>query len=201
MSEPFDQSTLGFYNEAAPTYRASGLGGVSRHLYSFLDAVRPGGAILELGCGGGLDAEAMVAAGFHVDPVEGVAAVARQAEARLNAPVRVMRFHELNASERYDAVWASASLIHVPRSALSSVLALIYRALKPGGVHFATFKSGDVEGRDDDGRYYNYPSAQQLIDFYTGAAEWEGLDVTPYVGGGFQGGLGPWLKVCGRREP
>ena len=65
------------------------------------------------------------------------------------------------------------------------MLALIYRALKPGGVHFATFKSGGVEGRDDDGRYYNYPSAQQLIDFYTGVAEWEGLDVTPYVGGGF----------------
>jgi SAM-dependent methyltransferase len=90
----------------------------------------------------------MIAAGFDVDPTDGTPEIARKAEERLGRRVRVMCFDELDALEVYDAIWASASLLHVLRSSLPQILALIFKALKPGGLHFASYKGGDAEGRD-----------------------------------------------------
>ncbi len=64
--------------------------------------------------------------------------------------------------EAYDGVWANACLLHVPRDQLAHVLSLIRRALKPGGVFFASYKEGEVGGRDALDRYYNYPSQDWL---------------------------------------
>lgn len=114
-------------------------------------------------------------------------------------PVRAMRFDQLNAHAEYDAVWASASLIHVPRAALSDVLARVFAALKPGGIHFATFKAGGAAGRDRVGRYYNYPSSAELRAFYMAAARWNIVRLHDYVGGGFDNGRGPWLAIEAQR--
>jgi 2-polyprenyl-3-methyl-5-hydroxy-6-metoxy-1,4-benzoquinol methylase len=156
----FDTATLAYYEKVAPTYVASGTGGQSRHLRCFLELLAPSSRILDLGCGGGIDASAMLDAGFLVDAIEASAAIAASAERRINCAVNVIRFDQLEALEEYDAVWASASLIHVPRQGLSGILRRVFRALKPAGLHFASYKSGGREGRDSAGRYYNYLSAR-----------------------------------------
>lgn len=122
MMPAYDDQTLQFYADTAPTYVASGPGGASRNLPGFLPLLPAGARILELGCGGGRDAAAMLAAGHDVDPTDGTPAIARQAEAFLGRPVRVMRFDELDAVAAYDAVWANASLLHVPRPDLPVIL-------------------------------------------------------------------------------
>jgi SAM-dependent methyltransferase len=199
-STGFDERTLRFYAEEAPVYAASGPGGASRHLASFLDRLKPGVKILELGCGGGRDSEAMIARGYDVDPTDGVVEIARQAEQRIGRTVRVMRFDQLQAEESYDAVWAHASLLHVPRTDLPAILCRIHRALKPGGFHFANYKGGGTEGRDGFSRYFNYFSRDQLIDIYLGAAPWSLVDVNEYEGGGYQERkLGPWIAVTVRK--
>jgi len=194
-----DRSTLRFYAETAETYTAGGPGGASRGLASFLEKLRPGARILELGCGGGRDAEAMLAAGFDVEPTDGTPEIARQAEARLGRKVRVMRFGELEALAAYDAVWANASLLHVPRESLPEVLGRVFRALKPGGLHFASYKGGGREGRDGHGRYFNYLSRDELIEAYDRSASWEVDSVVEYVGGGYEGTQGPWVAITVRR--
>jgi hypothetical protein len=50
---------------------------------------------------------------------------------------------------------------------------LVSRALKPGGLHFASYKGGDIEGRDNHGRYFNFLSREELIDIYNRSAPWE----------------------------
>ena len=174
---------------------ASGRDGASRHLDAFLDLLSPGARILELGCGGGRDAAAMLARGFAVDPTEGVAEIARQAEARLGCAVRVMRFDQLDAVEAYDGIWCHASLLHVPIGALPSTLSRIYRALRPRGRHFASYKSGGEAGRDRFGRYFNYPSPARLIALYREAASWRFIATSEYEGGGYDGRQGPWITV------
>lgn len=141
-----DEATLRFYADEAPAYVAHGRRGASRRLTAFLERLAPGAHVLELGCGDGRDSEAMQARGFEVDPTDGTEAMATQAARRLGRPVRVMRFDALAAAEVYDGVWANACLLHVPRPALSGVLSRIFTALRPGGVHAATFKAGGVEG-------------------------------------------------------
>ncbi|QCB53144.1 class I SAM-dependent methyltransferase [Sphingopyxis sp. PAMC25046] len=195
-----DAPTLAFYAAEAPVYSASGPSGVSRHLDHFLDRLPAGAEILELGCGGGRDAAHMIARGFAVDPTDGVVEIAAQAEARIGRPVRVMRFGELDAVGRYDAIWASASLLHVPRGDLPGVLARIHRALKPGGLHFASYKGGGREGRDRFGRYFNYFAREELESVYRDAAPWDWLDLTEGLGGGYDGVQGPWIQIAVRRS-
>lgn len=194
-----DKATLSFYAAKAETYVASGHGGATPQLEGFLKRLPPGARILELGCGSGRDAEAMIKAGFDVDPTDGTPEIAREAEARLSRKVRVLRFDELAAREEYDAVWAAASLIHVPRSALPHILGLIHKALKPGGFHFASYKAGGLEGRDDHGRYYNHLDRAELLELYRAAAPWEVEDVADSVEDGFLGNRSPWVAITVRK--
>ena len=194
-SAAYDAATLRFYAERALVYTATRPDGVSRHLEGFLERLAPGARILELGCGDGRDSEAMLARGFDVDATDGVPAMARQAEARLGRPVRVMRFDELEARAAYDGILANASLLHAPRSALTDILSRIFTALRPGGVHLASFKGGDAEGRDGLGRYFNYLSADAVEAAYRGAANWEILSINDYVGGDYEGGQRPWVVI------
>ena len=194
-----DGVTVDFYAACAPAYVASGAGGVSRHLPSFLDLLPPKARILELGCGGGWDAAAMIAQGFDVDPTDGTPEMAKEAEERLSRHVRVMRFDELDAVAAYDAIWANASLLHVPRNLLPQILCRVFKALKPGGLHFASYKAGGAEGRDQYGRYFNYLSPQDVTGAYGQSGPWEVLSLDEYRGSGYDGKQGPWVALTVRR--
>ncbi|WP_435201497.1 SAM-dependent methyltransferase [Qipengyuania sp. 902] len=163
MSEP---ATIAFYETNAPRYTLGFDQAPSRHLDRFLDRLKPGAHVLELGCGGGQDSAWIVERGFGVDATDGTPAMVRKANERFDVGARLLRFHELDAVAEYDAVWAHACLLHVARADLPSVLASIHRALRPGGWHFANFKLGDGEGRDLLGRLHNFPDAGWLEDVY-----------------------------------
>jgi hypothetical protein len=106
---------------------------------------------------------------------------------------------EHRKARRLDAIWASASLLHVPRSSLPQILARVFNALKPGGLHFASYKGGDAEGRDPYGRYFNYLSREDVTEAYRRSRPWEVVSVTEYLGGGYDGQQGPWVAVIVRR--
>jgi SAM-dependent methyltransferase len=196
----YDAETLRFYGENAPVYVASGVNGTSRHLSPFLSLLPPAAHILDLGCGGGRDAQALINAGHRVDPTDGSAPIAAKAQDLLGIPVRVMRFEDLDAQAVYDAVWANASLLHVPRPALPDVLARVRAALKPGGLHMASYKGGGQEGRDSHGRYFNYLSAEELRAIYAASGKWQVLSLLEYTGGGYDVGVqGPWTAIFARR--
>lgn len=195
----FDPQTLSFYQDEAPVYTASGPEGASRHMPSFLERLPSGASVLELGCGGGRDAQYMIAKGFAVEATDGVPAIAAKASERLGLTVKVMRFDELEASGKYDAVVASASLLHVPREGLPDVLARIWKALKPGGWHLATFKTGQADGRDEFGRYFNYLDRQYAEAMYAAAGDWALTEFDEYSGSGYLNAPAMWLKVVARK--
>jgi SAM-dependent methyltransferase len=199
MAEAFDPDTLAFYAAEAPIYVTQRPGEVYSYLDDFLDRLTPGASILELGCGGGIDAAHMIARGFAVDATDGVAEMAAQAEARLGQLVRVMTFDVIDAVEAYDAVIANASLLHVPREALSDILTRIWRALKPGGWHLASYKTGGTEGPDEFGRYYNRPSAPQAEAFYRAAGDWSVYGVEESFEQGHFSKPSAWLKIVAQK--
>ncbi len=190
-----DPDTLEFYQREAAAYAAASLDGIDHHLAGFLARLKPGSRILELGSGSGRDAQAMLARSFDVVPSDGAPAMAAQAEARLGISVQVLRFEELDDVADYDAIIATAALLHVPRSALPDILMRIARALKPGGWHVASFKTGGAEGRDSIGRYYNYPDKAALEGWYTSAGPWASMEFEAFEGGGYDGSRSHWLAV------
>lgn len=153
-----------------------------------------GRAILELGCGAGEDSEWLAGRGFAVSPTDGSSGMAAEAEKRLGRSVRVLRFDELSEVDAYDGVWASACLLHVPRAGLGAVLARIRRALRPGGIFYASYKTGETEGVDRFGRYYNRPSPDWLAATYREAG-WREPSIERVMGGGYDGEPTEWLHV------
>jgi SAM-dependent methyltransferase len=169
-----DEKTLQFYRSNAQSY-ADWAKAPSTRLRGFLALLPPGGSILELGCGAGNHSAVMLEAGFKVRATDGSPEMAEIAARRLGHPVEAMLFDELNAQEAYDGVWASACLLHVPRDELGGIFTRIHRALKPSGVFYASFKIGEGDGRDNLGRYYNYPSPDWLRAAYAAAGAWDPL--------------------------
>jgi SAM-dependent methyltransferase len=194
-----DAGTLDFYSRLGEGYTSAAPAGPCQFLSGFLERLKPRSRILELGCGSGRDSEAMIAAGHDVDPTDGSPEIAAEAARRLQRPVRVLRFDELAAVEAFDAVWANACLLHVPREVLPEVLRRVYGALKPGGWHFASYKSGGAEGRDRFGRYFNYLSSADATRAYEVSAQWTSLSIIEYQGGSYDGGRLPWIAVVAQR--
>jgi SAM-dependent methyltransferase len=169
-----DEETLQFYRDNAKAF-ADRVKPPSTRLKGFLALLPSGGSILELGCGAGNHSAVMLEAGFQVRATDGSPEMAEIASRRLGHPVEAMLFHELDEQEVYDGVWASACLLHVPREELVGILGRIRRALKPAGVFYASFKIGEGDGRDNLGRYYNYPSPEWLRASYAKAGAWHSL--------------------------
>lgn len=195
-----DRSTLAFYQANAATYVEARPAIASPDLLGFLPNLEPGALILELGCGSGHDAAEMERRGFRVDATDGVPAMAAIASKRLDAGARVLRFDDLNAADHYDAVIACASLLHVPIADLPEVLERIWRALKPGGWHFASFKTDGQPGWDKHGRYYNYPDRASAIEAYEAAGTWSSLDFQSYDGTGYFSEPARWLTVWAQKQ-
>jgi SAM-dependent methyltransferase len=194
-----DPETLKFYADNAATY-VQHAQRPTPQLAGFMARLPPGGTVLELGTGNGRDAAAMLASGFAVTPSDASPELAAEAQARLNCPVRIMAFHELDDVAAYDGVWACACLLHAPREELTDDLARIFRALRPGGVLTASFKAGNSEGRDRFGRYYNYIDADQLRAHLAASGAWASLDITESDGSGYDGEPTRWLWAEARKR-
>ena len=195
-----DQATLQFYGENAGAYAEREMTSRRVRLSRFLALLSPGATILELGCGAGFDTAEMLAQGFDVSATDGSPEMAAEASRRLGRPVGTLLFHDLDEVEAYDGVWANACVLHVPRPELAQILELIWRALKPGGVFYASFKTGDAEGRDTFNRYYNYPSADWLRTNYAGAGNWSSLDIESGEVKGFDNESARMLFILTRKS-
>jgi SAM-dependent methyltransferase len=190
-----DPDTIAFYQARAPHYVLKFGQTHSNQLDPFLDRLPPGARVLELGCGGGQDSARIAARGFSVDATDGTPAMVAKANERWGVGARVMAFDALEAEAEYDAVWAHASLLHCPRAALPDVLARIHRALRPGGWHFASYKLGEEEGRDDLGRFYNFPDADWLTAQYMALTGWQIVETRHYTSGGFDNVERDWIDL------
>jgi len=193
-----DPATMAFYDREAPRYTTSFGRRPSRHLEGFLDRLTPRARVLELGCGGGRDAGRIAERGFALDATDGSAAMAAKARERTGLAVRHMRFDELDAVAEYDAVWANACLLHVPRAEIAQVLGAIRESLRPGGWHFASYKLGTGEGRDLLGRLHNFPDERWISAAY-GDAGFALEHTAIYRGEGADGTVRDWIAITARK--
>lgn len=104
----------------------------------------PSPAILDFGCGPGYESMRLHSLGARVTGIDISGESIRIARER-NPDCRFleMDFFEVDRSlGRFDAVWASGSLIHVPPDAMARVLASIRELLQPEGILAAIIRDG-----------------------------------------------------------
>ena len=78
--------------------------------------------------------------------------------------VRQILFQELDEKEKYDGIWACASILHLPKKQLREVLENMYVALKREGWIYTSFKYGEFEG-ERNGRYFTDFTTDTFKDF------------------------------------
>lgn len=139
---------------------------------AFLSYLPSHSLVLDLGCGPGRDAKYFVEQGHRVVGVDISSQMIDLARASVpEAEFFVSDIESLDLSpESFDAIWASASLLHVSKQAMPGALTALYRALKPGGVFYLSMKKGEGEELKADHRYggvekfWNYVDEAELID-------------------------------------
>ena len=115
-------------------------------------------------------------AGFLVDAVDGSEELCIRASEYTGITVQHMMFDELDVADRYDGIWACASLLHLPKKELTAVLQKIEAALRKNGVLYASFKYGDFEGIRD-GRYFTDFTENSLAAFWKESTSMHMFDV------------------------
>ena len=127
----------------------------------FLSYVKPGGRILDFGCGSGRDTAYFRRQGYDVTPTDGSREMCRLASDYLGTPVRVLEFGELDDVDAYDGIYAPASIMHIEYDRLLEVLPRMARALHQGGVAYVSFKYGETDGYLGK-RYYTNMTEERL---------------------------------------
>jgi ubiquinone/menaquinone biosynthesis C-methylase UbiE len=122
-----------------------------------LSQVLPGSTILDLGCGSGRDVAHFARRGLCSIGLDYSFPLLEQARAITKQPLTVGSFNNMPfIDSSFDAVWSIASLLHVPKAELGSVLDEISRLLKPGGILLTSIKMGVGEKPDHLGRFVAY---------------------------------------------
>lgn len=146
--------TIDYYNQNAQSFIYSTLHVDMQGLYKPFVALLPKNAlILDAGCGCGRDSKAFLAMGFQVEAMDASKEMVIHASSYTGLNVQHQTFQEINESNKYDAIWACASLLHVPKAELSTVMAKFSAALKYDGIWYLSFKYGNKE-RVKDGRAF-----------------------------------------------
>ena len=120
---------------------------------AFLSKLPAKAYVLDAGCGSGRDAKAFADRGFKVNAFDASSQLASLASQHCGFDVGVRTFGDIVEVEAYDGIWCCASLLHVPAAELPTCLIRLWRALRPGGCLYLSFKLGTGE-REHAGRRF-----------------------------------------------
>lgn len=153
-------STIAYYNKNAEKYSESTLNADVSGLYDhFIPIINKTASILDLGCGSGRDSKYFLDAGYRVTAVDGSPELCRIASELIHQPVRLLLFKDLDYHEEFDAVWACASLLHVPKSEIHEIMLKVSESIKPDGILYMSVKHGNSERIDGERSFSDYTEA------------------------------------------
>lgn len=163
--EDLRPSTVRYYEENAAEYAKRTVDADMSSLRDrFLAMLPPGGRVLDAGCGSGRDLAVFRQRGFEATGIDASPAMVRIAMAYAGAPCVVGRLEEMDFEQRFEGIWACASLLHIPKSMLAQTLRKLHRSLVPGGRLFVAVQQGEGETVVPDGRSFSYFQRKEIED-------------------------------------
>jgi cyclopropane fatty-acyl-phospholipid synthase-like methyltransferase len=157
-----EDTTLAYYNSHSEAFSADTADlEFSSIQDQFLSYLPKGAYILDFGCGAGRDTRYFLKHGYTMDACDGSLEMVKIASRNTGLPVRHMLFQELNETEKYDGIFACASILHVPSNELPDIFRRMHRALKDKGILYVSFKYGTFEG-ERNGRYFTDLNEEKL---------------------------------------
>lgn len=171
MSDDHSQITIDTYNKTADEYilKVQQYAPVPER-EKFMSLVKPGGRILDAGCGSGRDANYFGSKGFVVTGIDLSDTLLSYANehAEGNVTFHKMDLRAIKLDSSFDGIWACASLLHLTRKEFLPVLRNFQHMLMSGGILFLLLKegtgdqmvtSGTIEG---DTRFFTYYTREEI---------------------------------------
>ncbi len=168
--------TLEYYNKNAYEFVQNTLSVDFRIIQDkFLEKLPVNAYILDFGCGAGRDTKYFFEKGYQVDATDGSEEICKIASDYTGIKVKRMLFEELDETEKYDGIWACASILHLSKDELKSVFIKMIQALRLNGVIYSSFKYGNFEG-ERNGRYFTDFTEESFNEFIKPFSDIEIID-------------------------
>lgn len=162
-----NKTTIEYYNDNAELYSSSTYEvDFTQTQERFARYLKSGSKILDFGCGAGRDTKYFLEKGYCVDAIDGSKELCEIASNNIGIEVKHQLFQELTDIEKYDGIWACASILHLSFQELKDVMKKICIALRQNGFLYTSFKYSEFEGMRN-GRYFNDMTEDKLEKLLT----------------------------------
>lgn len=117
--------------------------------------------ILDIGFGSGRDMIYFKNKGLDVYGIDPSIEMCNNAKRIGLSNVLNITAQELSFINKFDSIWACASLLHISSKELIDVFIKCFKALKKNGIMYCSFKYGEFEGIRDN-RFFNDMTIEKL---------------------------------------
>lgn len=194
------KQTVDYYNTNADKFYTSTVSADMSSIYTNFQKYLPKDAtVLDCGCGSGRDSKYFLDNGYKVVAIDASEEMCKKAIAYIGQEVRCIEFADITSRQYFDGIWACASLLHVKKDELPSIMNKLHTALKDGGILYSSFKYGDFEGIKN-GRYFTNFTEESFKTLLENTKGFEILDM--WVTGDVREGRNDerWLNVFMRKN-
>ena len=155
---------MDYYNKHADEFIKDTLNSDMSDLYRFFEKhLKIHDKILDLGFGSGRDSLYFMKK-YEVYALDPEIKFCQSAKKMGIKNILNIKAQDLSYANYFDAIWACASLLHVPSNELNETFLKCSNALKSGGVFYCSFKYGDFEGVRNN-RYYLDLKEETLLNY------------------------------------
>ena len=144
---------------AAETFFAD----MSEQYQRFLPLLKKGAKILDVGSGSGRDACYFQKHGYQVTALEPSKNLCKEIRKVFSGEIICSDIQNYRPKERYDGIWACASLIHLQEEEILRFFEKIDLYLNDNGVVYVSGKNGIPTGEVEDGRFF-LEFTEQLVE-------------------------------------
>lgn len=131
----------------------------------FLKYAKPKSKLIDIGFGSGRDMLYFKSLGFDVYGIDPTPDFYEEAKIKgLNVDCCAI-MDLANSTIKYDSIWASAVLHHIPKALLNQSFKICNDLLEEDGIMYFSVKYGEFEGYDEFGRYFNYLTETTMKDY------------------------------------
>lgn len=160
-------TTIDYYNNNAQEYYKKTINlDISESISFFIKELEKNNKkkfkVLDLGAGSGRDSLFFLKQGYVVVALEPSIELAKIIKKNVGCEVWNIFAQDMTFNNKFDGIYASASLLHIDKKDMPKVLTNIKNALKPNGVVYISLKIGKGTSIDNDQRLFNYYEEKEI---------------------------------------
>ena len=192
--------TIDYYDKYAQEFYDRTINAdISRSYDAFLSHLPERSYIIDAGCGVGRDSKYFLSQGHQVAAFDASERMVAMASVETGIKAMRLTFQDMSFNEIFDGIWAQASLLHIPYRETRDVYQKMHRALKPGGLFYASYKYGNNYMKTQERDFWNMDE-QSVRPYFNGIFDvvkiWKEKDMRSKVSPG-QSGM--WLNFIVRK--